>query len=82
MENALGWSCCAAYHALLPCHGRDGFLNSDKNPDLVGATFADIGRMRNTTPFDAALDLMLEEGELMNGLMWTSHRFDDSDIEL
>ena len=82
MENALGWSCCVAYHALLPCHGRDGFLNSDKNPDLVGATFADIGRMRNTTPFDAALDLMLEEGELMNGLMWTSHSFDDSDIEL
>ena len=57
-------------------------LNSDENPDLVGATFADIGRMRNTTPFDAALDLMLEEGEMMDGLMWTSHSFDDADIEL
>ncbi len=57
-------------------------LNSEANPDLVGATFADIGRMRNTTPFDAALDLMLEEGELMGGLLWTSHSFDDADIEL
>jgi N-acyl-D-aspartate/D-glutamate deacylase len=57
-------------------------LNSEANPDLVGETFSDIARRRNTTPFDAALDLMLEEGEGMRSLMWTSHGFTDDDIEL
>lgn len=57
-------------------------LNSEENPHLVGETFADIGRMRNTSPFDAALDLIVEEGERMGGLLWTSHSFDDDDVEL
>ena len=57
-------------------------LNSEEHPELVGETFADIGRMRNTSPFDAALDLMLEEGERMGSLLWTSHSFKDSDIDL
>lgn len=57
-------------------------LYSEQNPNLVGETFADIGRMRNTSPFDAALDLMIEEGEQMGGLLWTSHSFNDDDIEL
>ena len=57
-------------------------LNSEVNADLIGETFADIGRRRNTTPFDAALDLMIEEGERMNSLLWTSHSFTDDDIEL
>ena len=57
-------------------------LNSEANPQLVGETFADIGRMRNTSPFDAALDLVEEEGEHMGSLMWTSHSFSDDDIEL
>ena len=57
-------------------------LNSEENPQLVGETFEDIGRMRNTSPFDAALDLLQEEGERMGGLLWTSHSFSDDDIEL
>ena len=57
-------------------------LNSEENPRLVGETFADIARMRDTTPFDAALDLLQEEGERMGGLLWTSHSFNDDDIEL
>ncbi len=57
-------------------------LNSEENPHLVGETFADIGRMRNTSPFDAALDLIEEEGERMGGLLWTSHSFSEDDIEL
>jgi len=57
-------------------------LNSEVNPELIGETFADIARRRNTTPFDAALDLMLEEGERMGSLLWTSHSFTDDDIEL
>ena len=57
-------------------------LNSEENPHLVGETFEDIGRMRNTSPFDAALDLLQEEGERMGGLLWTSHSFNNDDIEL
>ena len=57
-------------------------LNSEENPQLVGETFADIGRMRNRSPFDAALDLLEEEGERMGGLLWTSHSFSDDDIQL
>ena len=61
---------------------RIALLNSEVNPRLVGETFADIGRMRNTSPFDAALDLLEEEGEGMGGLLWTSHSFNDDDIDL
>jgi N-acyl-D-amino-acid deacylase len=57
-------------------------LNSEAHPELVGETFADIGRRRNTSPFDAALDLMLEEAERMGSLLWTSHSFKDDDIDL
>ena len=57
-------------------------LNSEANPHLVGETFADIARMRNTSPFDAALDLIAEEGERMGGLLWTSHSFDNGDLDL
>ena len=57
-------------------------LSSEQNPQLVGETFADIGRMRNTSPFDAALDLMLEEDETIGSLLWTSKSFNDEDIDL
>ena len=61
---------------------RIALLNSEENPQLVGEAFADIGRMRNTSPFDPALDLIEEEGDRMGSLLWTSHSFDDDDIDL
>ena len=64
------------------CWDRIALLNSEENPHLVGETFADIGRMRNTSPFDAAFDLLEEEGERMGSLLWTSHSFSDDDIDL
>jgi len=57
-------------------------LHSEANPHFVGATFRDIGRDRGKEPFDALFDLLLEEGENMNHLMWTSHSFRDEDIRL
>ena len=58
-------------------------LQSLANPDLVGLDFAEIGSKRRCDPYDAALDLLLEEeGEAMNHLMWTSHSFSDDDIKL
>jgi N-acyl-D-amino-acid deacylase len=57
-------------------------LRSRANPDLVGKTFQDIGLRRNTDPFDAALDLLLEEGEGMTEMLWTSHSFSEDDVRL
>jgi N-acyl-D-amino-acid deacylase len=55
-------------------------LRSIANPALVGLDFAAIGRLRGTDPYDAAFDLLLEEGDGMAQLMWTSRNFDDADI--
>jgi N-acyl-D-aspartate/D-glutamate deacylase len=57
-------------------------LHSEQNPDLVGETFADIARQRNTDPYNAVFDLLLEEGEGMQRMLWTSHIFRDTDLEL
>ena len=57
-------------------------LNAIHNKDLVGADFAEIGRMRNCHPYDAVLDILLEEGEDMMSCMWSSKSFRDSDVDL
>lgn len=57
-------------------------MQSTANIDLVGLTFEEIGARRGVDPYDAALDLMLEEGEHMSHLMWTSQPFSEDDIRL
>ena len=57
-------------------------LNATNNKNIVGADFAEIGRMRNCHPYDAVLDILLEEGEHMMACMWTSKSFRNSDVEL
>ncbi|MGB7244506.1 MAG: amidohydrolase family protein [Sulfitobacter sp.] len=57
-------------------------LNATHNKDLVGADFAEIGRMRNCHPYDAVLDILLEEGDDMMACMWASKSFRDSDVDL
>ncbi len=57
-------------------------LNATVNKNLVGADFAEIGRMRNCHPYDAVLDILLEEGENMLGCMWTSKSFREEDVDL
>jgi len=57
-------------------------MQSTVNPDLVGLTFEDIGARRKTDPYDAALDLLVEEGNQMSHLMWTSQSFSEADIRL
>ncbi len=57
-------------------------LNATHNKDIVGADFAEIGRMRNCHPYDAVLDILLEEGVDLMSCMWTSKSFKDSDVEL
>lgn len=57
-------------------------LRSVANPDLVGKTINDIGLRRNADPFDAVMDLLLEEGEGMSAMLWTSHSFSENDVRL
>lgn len=57
-------------------------LNATVNKDIVGADFAEIGRMRGCDPYDAVLDILLEEGENLMACMWSSKSFRDSDVEL
>ena len=59
------------------CH-----LIATHNKDIVGADFAEIGRMRNCHPYDAVLDILIEEGADMMSCMWTSKSFRNSDVEL
>ena len=57
-------------------------LSSAANPDLVGLNFAEIGQMRGTDPYDAVLDILLEEAENMPALLWASQAFREADIEM
>lgn len=57
-------------------------LNATHNKDLVGADFAEIGRMRNCNPYDAVLDILLEEADNLMSCMWASRSFRDSDVDL
>ena len=57
-------------------------LNATENKDIVGMDFAEIGRMQNCHPYDAVLDILLEEGENMMACMWSSKSFRNSDVDL
>ncbi|MEX3014097.1 amidohydrolase family protein [Gymnodinialimonas hymeniacidonis] len=57
-------------------------LNATENKDLVGADFEEIGRMRGVDPYDAVLDILLEEGDNLMATMWSSKSFRNSDVEL
>ncbi|WP_435138275.1 N-acyl-D-amino-acid deacylase family protein [Pseudopelagicola sp. nBUS_19] len=57
-------------------------LNASYNKDIVGMDFAEIGRMRNCHPYDAVLDILLEEGSDLMSCMWASRSFRDDDVDL
>lgn len=57
-------------------------LNATENNDLVGADFEEIGRMRGVDPYDAVLDILIEEGDNLMGTMWSSKSFRDDDLDL
>lgn len=57
-------------------------LHATVNRELVGADFAEIGRMRGVDPYDAVLDILLEEDDNMMNVFWSSRSFRDDDIDL
>jgi N-acyl-D-amino-acid deacylase len=57
-------------------------FNSVQSASLVGLDFAEIGRLTNADPYDAALDILLAEGEGMFGATWLARQFSDPDQDL
>ena len=57
-------------------------LKSKVNKELQGVTFAEIGKMRGVDPYDALMDLLLEEGVDAPRMMWATQSFLDRDIEM
>ena len=53
-----------------------------ENLDLIGKTIAEIGELRGCDPFDAVLDLLLEEGDQATQMHWTSLNFFEEDLHL
>ena len=56
-------------------------LNACANRASIGMTFAEIGRARGVDPYDALMDMLIEEGEDAPRLMWATHSFDEAQIE-
>ena len=56
-------------------------LNARVNRDAVGMSFADIGRKRGVDPYDALMDMLIEEGDDAPRLMWATHSFDEAQVE-
>ncbi|MGE0315181.1 MAG: amidohydrolase family protein [Lautropia sp.] len=57
-------------------------LNACANRDSIGMSFAEIGRHRGVDPWDAAMDMLIEEADDAPRLMWATHSFSEPQIEL
>ncbi|MFN0182738.1 MAG: N-acyl-D-amino-acid deacylase family protein [Aquabacterium sp.] len=57
-------------------------LNARANRALIGTDFAEIGRQRGVDPYDAAMDMLIEEGDDAPRLMWATQSFSEREIEL
>lgn len=53
-----------------------------KNRDLIGLTVEEIGRRRGKDPFDAIMDVLVEEGEDLLHAQWTSLNFFEEDLRM
>ena len=57
-------------------------LNAVTNRHLVGMSFAEIGKMRGVDPYDALMDMLIEEDDAAGRMMWATRSFRDDDIEM
>jgi len=61
--------------------GQDILLiNATHDRDIVGLDFAEISRIRGVAPYDAVLDILLEEEVHMMSCMWSWLNFRDANI--
>ncbi len=57
-------------------------FESAQNAELIGMTFEEIGRKRRVDPYDAVLDILLEEGEGLYGVTWVGHLITEDDLKM
>lgn len=57
-------------------------LNARANRASIGMDFAAIGRQRGVDPYDALMDMLIEEGDDAPRLMWATQSFSDREIEM
>lgn len=62
--------------------GQVKLLNARANRALIGMDFAEIGRQRGVDPYDAVMDMLIEEGEDAARMMWATQSFSESEIEM
>lgn len=52
------------------------------NTDLIGLTVQQIGEQQGKDPFDAIMDVLVEEGDDLLRAQWTSLNFFESDLQM
>jgi N-acyl-D-aspartate/D-glutamate deacylase len=57
-------------------------LNAHANRALIGMDFAAIGRQRGVDPYDAVMDMLIEEGDDAPRMIWATRSFSESEIEM
>ncbi len=57
-------------------------LNARANQLSIGMDFAAIGRQRGLDPYDALMDMLIEEGDDAPRMMWATQSFSDREIEM
>jgi N-acyl-D-aspartate/D-glutamate deacylase len=57
-------------------------LNARANQALIGLDFAEIGRRRGVEPYDAVMDMLIEEGDEAPRMLWATQSFSEREIEL
>lgn len=61
---------------------RVKLLNAHANRASIGLDFAEIGRQRGVDPYDAVMDMLIEEGPDAPRMMWATQSFSDREIEM
>ena len=57
-------------------------LNARANRASIGMDFAAIGRQRGVDPYDALMDMLIEEGDDAPRMMWATQSFSDAEVEM
>ena len=55
-------------------------VNSKRSPEVVGKTLEQVGEERGCDPHDAVLDILLAEGEEVDGMFWCVKDYVDEDV--
>ena len=57
-------------------------LHAQTNRALIGLDFAEIGRQRGVDPYDAVMDMLIEEGDDAPRMLWATQSFSEREIEM